>query len=123
MSKRPQLGVFLDLASTDRGDLDLGRLSAACDAWAFHEATRPDQVLERVRAAEVVVTNKVVLGADLLRSLPRLRLICVAATGTNNVDLEAAAALGIAVRSWTCCPLNCPRRITRCSPRIFRTCS
>ncbi len=101
MSKRPQRGVFLDLASTDRGDLDLGRLSAACAAWAFHEATRPDQVLERLSAAEVVVTNKVVLGAALLRSLPRLRLICVAATGTNNVDLEAAAALGIAVRNVT----------------------
>ncbi len=83
MSERPQRGIFLDLASTDRSDLDLGRLSAACAVWAFREATRPDQVLERLSAAEVVVTNKVVLGADLLRSLPRLRLICVAATGTK----------------------------------------
>jgi glycerate dehydrogenase len=45
----------------------------------------------------VVVTNKVVLDRDHLRSTPSLKLVCVAATGTNNVDLEAARELGIAV--------------------------
>lgn len=96
---RPGLGVFLDLASIDRGDLDLGRLTAACERWAFYPATAPGEIAGRIRAAEVVVTNKVVLDAALLAAAAALRLVCVAATGTNNVDLEAAARLGIPVRN------------------------
>jgi glycerate dehydrogenase len=92
-------GVFLDLASIDRGDLDLGRLLDACETWDLHPATAPGQVAARICSAPVVVTNKVVLDAPLLREAVSLRLICVAATGTNNVDLEAASDLGVAVRN------------------------
>ena len=98
-TRRPQRGVFLDLASVDRGDLDRSRLVAACNRWDLHPATFPGEVAERIQAAEVVVTNKVVLNAGLLGAAPALRLVCVAATGTNNVDLEAAARLGIRVRN------------------------
>jgi glycerate dehydrogenase len=95
----PALGVFLDLRSVDRGDLDLDSLRAACGHWDLHAASRPAEVAGRIRNAEVVVTNKVVLDEGLLRSAKALRLICVAATGTNNVDLAAADRLGIAVRN------------------------
>jgi len=96
---RPRLGVFLDLESVDRGDLDRRRLRAACEHWDLHPATRPGEVAARIREAEVVVTNKVVLDANLMCAAPALRLVCIAATGTNNVDLNAAARLGIPVRN------------------------
>ncbi|MBR4850749.1 MAG: hydroxyacid dehydrogenase, partial [Tidjanibacter sp.] len=48
---------------------------------------------------EIIITNKVILDAETLAALPDLRLICIAATGMNNVDLDAAAALGIEVRN------------------------
>lgn len=99
LPQRPQSGAFLDLASVDRGDLDLSPLMASCAVWKLYEATPPEQVAERIADAEVVVTNKVVVGEEHLRSATRLRLVCVAATGTNNVDLEAATRLGIAVRN------------------------
>ena len=64
-----------------------------------YETTSPDQVLERCADAEVVISNKVVLDADTIAALPKLRLICVAATGMNNIDLNAAAEHGVEVRN------------------------
>jgi glycerate dehydrogenase len=90
-------GVFLDLNTVDCGDLDLGPLRHALPEWEFFQRTEPDQLVERIRDAEVVVTNKVVVGADAVASAKGLRLICTAATGTNNIDLAAADARGIVV--------------------------
>lgn len=91
-------GVFVDVDSVDRGDLDLSGLRDALAALRLYETRDPRPVLERVRRAEIVVTNKVLLDAAVLEAASaRLRLVCIAATGTNNVDLEAAARLGIAV--------------------------
>lgn len=64
-----------------------------------YETTAPDQVVERCKGAEVVITNKVVIDATTMDSLPNLRLICVAATGMNNIDLNAAAERGIEVKN------------------------
>jgi glycerate dehydrogenase len=55
--------------------------------WTDYGATRPEEVFERLRDATVAVVNKVPLRAELLARLPRLRLVAVAATGTDNVDL------------------------------------
>jgi glycerate dehydrogenase len=90
-------GVFLDLNTVDRGDLDLGPLRRALPEWEFFQRTEPGQLPERVRDAEVLVTNKVFVGADAMASATGLRLICTAATGTNNIDLTAADARGIPV--------------------------
>ena len=64
-----------------------------------YQTTSPEEVLERCHDAEIVITNKVVLDAEKIAALPNLRLICVAATGMNNVDLEAAAEHGVEVRN------------------------
>lgn len=90
-------GVFLDLNSLDRNDLDLSALRATLPDWQFHPATAPEEVAERIATAEIVISNKVVLDETLLAGAPKLRLIAIAATGTNNVDLAAAERLGIRV--------------------------
>lgn len=90
-------GVFLDFDSVHPQDLDTSRLDTTLSDWELHPTTSPDQVTARIASAEVVVSNKVVLDESALRAASALRLICVAATGTNNVDLEAASKLGIVV--------------------------
>jgi glycerate dehydrogenase len=97
----PDGAVFLDLATVARGDLDLTRLAAACARWSFHDYTRPGETAVRLAGAQVAVTNKVPLDRAALASAPRLRLVCLTATGTNNVDLDAARALDIAVTNVT----------------------
>ncbi|OKY25917.1 D-2-hydroxyacid dehydrogenase [Thalassotalea sp. PP2-459] len=62
-----------------------------------YDLTREDQIIERCKNANVIITNKVLLSEMTLAKLPKLRLICIAATGVNNVDLNAAKRLGIAV--------------------------
>jgi glycerate dehydrogenase len=91
--------VVLDLASIDRGDLDLQHLHRACRDWRLYDATATEMALSRIRGASIVVTNKVVLDRATLAGASRLRLVCIAATGTNNVDIEAALELGIQVRN------------------------
>ena len=65
--------------------------------WRDHSHTPPELVLERARDAEVVVTNKVPLPAALIEQLPRLRLVACAATGVDNVDVDAARRRKVAV--------------------------
>ncbi|ABM60805.1 D-2-hydroxyacid dehydrogenase [Halorhodospira halophila] len=89
--------VFLDAGSLDPGDLDLTPLQQAADPLECYPRTRPEALLPRLEPAEAAIVNKVVLDAGILSCLPKLRLIAVAATGTNNVDLEAARRRGITV--------------------------
>ncbi|MGB1142536.1 MAG: glycerate dehydrogenase, partial [Halioglobus sp.] len=89
-------GVFLD-TSTLGEELDFSRLRDALPAWQFHDLTPPGKVAERLAGAQVVLTNKVVLDAQTLAQAGALKLVCVTATGTNNVDLAAARRAGIAV--------------------------
>ncbi|MEJ2142122.1 MAG: 2-hydroxyacid dehydrogenase [Gammaproteobacteria bacterium] len=83
-------GVFLDRKSLDLGDLDFTKFDGAIEKWQYYDETKPDQVLQRIINADVVVSNKVVLDKKILDQATQLKLICVAATGTNNVDLDAA---------------------------------
>ena len=93
--------VFLDHATVDLGDLDLAALRATPYEWDFIPRCDATATAEQIRGAEVVITNKVVLDRPLLAEAKDLRLICIIATGTNNVDLEAAAEYGIAVTNVT----------------------
>ena len=63
--------------------------------------TAAEQVLERAKDADIIITSKVILNYEILSQLPKLKLIAVTATGTNNIDLVAAKALGITVKNVT----------------------
>lgn len=65
--------------------------------WAEYPATAPDELIERLRDATIAITNKVPLRAETLACLPQLKLIAVAATGVNNVDVGWCREHGIAV--------------------------
>ena len=90
-------GVFLDKESVDRDDLDFTQLREVLDEYRDYPNTSDDQLATRVVNAEVIVSNKVMLDAEAIAAARELQLICIAATGTNNVDLEFATSKGIAV--------------------------
>ena len=90
-------GVFLDRDALDNGDIDITPLAETLPDWVFHGLTRDVDVGERIAEAEVVISNKAMLDSAALARAPKLRLICIAATGTNNVDLAAAQRRGIEV--------------------------
>lgn len=94
---RCRSGVFLDLDSIHPGDLDMQPLHDSLPVWQFHGYSETGVIRERIRDAAVVVSNKAPLDRITLETAPGVKLICVAATGTNNVDLEAARDLGITV--------------------------
>ncbi|GAA3719784.1 D-2-hydroxyacid dehydrogenase [Oceanisphaera sediminis] len=87
--------VFLD-RKTLAPEITL-RAPAFEHRWQSHEETEPHQVLERLQDADIAIVNKVRLGADILAQLPRLKLVVIAATGSDNVDLDACRQAGIAV--------------------------
>jgi glycerate dehydrogenase len=89
--------VFLDYASIDSGDLDKSALADAHGLWEWHDATAVRDIASRIQHAEIVVSNKVPLNRDLLEQATGLKLICIAATGTDKIDLDAARDLGIQV--------------------------
>lgn len=87
--------VLLD-TGTLGADVDLSPIRQAGNATEYH-TTAPEQIAERIRDAEVVVTNKMKLGPSNLSDAKRLRLICVTATGYDNIDTSYCAAHGIAL--------------------------
>lgn len=90
-------GVFLDLETIDRGDLDLAPLKAALADWDLRSLSEGGGVAQRIRTAEVVVTNKAPLARDALAQAEQMKLICAAATGVDHIDLEAARERDIVV--------------------------
>jgi glycerate dehydrogenase len=90
-------GVFLDINTVGPDDLDLRPLTATLDDWSFPEQTGTDKIRQIIQGADVVITNKVALDRETLLAAKSLRLICVAATGTNNIDLASAEQCNITV--------------------------
>lgn len=88
--------VLLDAETLGSSDLSaierLGRFSS-------YQVTKKGDVIKRAADADVILTNKVVLDSAVLAKLPKLKLICITATGMNNVDLEAAKKLKIEVKN------------------------
>ncbi|WP_322405446.1 D-2-hydroxyacid dehydrogenase [Massilia luteola] len=73
------------------------RTPAFAHRWRDYPATDAGDVVARLRGAAIAITNKVPLRADAIAQLPDLKMIAVAATGTDNVDLAACRERGIAV--------------------------
>ena len=89
--------IFLDFGSVTRGDMDCTGLQRAIAPWRFYHDSTEMEVAERIRDAEVIVSNKVYINRVAIATAQRLKLICIAATGYNNVDLMAAAEYGVPV--------------------------
>ncbi len=83
-------------ADTLGADVSLSPL-AACGELIVYGTTTPEELLDRIRDVDVTVQNKVKLPGDILRQTKKLRLICEAATGFDNIDTTAAREMGIAV--------------------------
>jgi glycerate dehydrogenase len=88
--------VFLDY-QTFSPSLDLSVLRQTVSKLDLYPVTTSAQVLLRSIDAEIILSNKVILNRAILSQLPHLKLICITATGINNVDIDAARTLGIAV--------------------------
>ncbi|MCR4509120.1 2-hydroxyacid dehydrogenase [Pseudomonas sp. 32.2.56] len=89
--------VFLDHSSLDLGDLDLSSLSSCFADLQLYPHSTQAQTIERLQGVQVAISNKVPLNAEVLAACPELKLVLVAATGTNPIDLTAARAHGISV--------------------------
>lgn len=89
--------VFLDAGTI--GKVDNFKLLDKFGDFERFDSTDPDQVVARCLGKEVVIVNKVEMDAGVMKQLPDLKLICVAATGVNNVDLNFAKNNGIDVRN------------------------
>ncbi len=87
--------VVLD-AGTLGDDLKLNALEEF-GAVTVYQSTPPEELASRLRDAEIVVVNKVKIGESALDSAPRLKLICVAATGYDNIDVAACRQHGVGV--------------------------
>ena len=80
------------------GDTSLAGFDTLGEVSAYSN-TSAEETAQRVCDAEVIVTNKVVINDAVMEASPHLKLICVAATGTNNIDHEAASRRGITVKN------------------------
>lgn len=89
--------VFLDLASVYRNDLDLSALESTVSEWSWLDKAEAVELPRILSGVDVVVSNKVMLDSGALKNAEHLKLICVAATGTNNIDIAAAKSKKISV--------------------------
>ncbi len=88
--------VFLDAATM--GDVSFEPFERLGEFTSYPTST-PQQARERVKDVDVLMINKVLVDKDLIDSAPNLKLICIAATGMNNINLDYAASKGIPVRN------------------------
>lgn len=90
--------TFLDTQTVADLPEELAKFKALGDFTGYKNTT-PDQVVARLAGSNVAIVNKVIIGREEMDQLPDLKLICIAATGMNNVDLDAAAERGISVKN------------------------
>ena len=88
--------VFLDQYSIN--DADLSAIKQLGN-YIGYEFTSTEQIIPRAADADILIVNKVRISADIIAQLPRLKLICEAATGVDNIDVNAAAIAGIPVKN------------------------
>lgn len=89
--------VFLDKSTV--GDVPNIKNLGKFGKLALYDSSTPTEALTRAAEADIIITNKVVLDRSIIDNAPRLRLICVTATGMNNIDLDYAGKMGIPVKN------------------------
>jgi len=91
-------GVFLDLETYKPDDRHPALLEPTLEQWDFFDGTpTPEEAIERMQGADVVVINKVKMTREIMQACPDLKLIVAGATGVDNIDIVAAEELGIPV--------------------------
>ena len=94
-------GIFVDINSVNVNDLDFSLLKQQLDHLELRSVSSVDEMQADFNAYDVVITNKVKFNKQVLQANRHIQLICVAATGTNNIDLQAAHELGIKICNVT----------------------
>lgn len=89
--------VIFDGYTINPGDLSWNKLDALCDKLTVFDSTSEDKALSRLTGNEILMTSKCPITRELMENSPQLKYIGCTATGYNNIDVEAAADLGIAV--------------------------
>jgi len=85
-------------AKTLGDDLNLSALDSLGEVIKY-DTTKPNETAERIYNSEIVITNKVIINREIMQNSPKLKLICISATGMNNVDLDYAKEMGIEVKN------------------------
>lgn len=89
--------VIFDGYTINPGDLSWDKLDALCDKLTVFDSTSEDKAFSRLTGNEILMTSKCPITRELMENSPQLKYIGCTATGYNNIDVEAAADLGIAV--------------------------
>lgn len=97
MLKHPIKAVYLDRTSLKVSDQMITKLAELFDEWQCYHSTKSDDVIKRVKDAQIIICNKSPITKEVIANCSKLKLILVTATGTNNIDLIAAKAKGITV--------------------------
>src|SRR5690625_1573799 len=90
-------GVILDYQTINPHELHMKELTYIPLQRIIHKKTSTEQLHERIQSANILLTNKVVIDRRTIEENPQIKMILILATGTNNVDLEAAKEHGIPV--------------------------
>lgn len=89
--------VFLDEATV--GKIPALELIKQLGTYTAYDFTPVEEKISRLKGADIAIINKVIIDREVMDSCPELKLICITATGMNNVDLEAAKEKGIVVKN------------------------
>ena len=89
--------VFLDYKTVDAGDLDLESIRAVLPEIKVYPYSTEAEVLDRIQDIEVAIANKIEFDSKVFNRAKNLKLICVTATGTNNIDLDSAEKAGVTI--------------------------
>jgi glycerate dehydrogenase len=95
-NRKPKI-VFLDASTVGKVD-NLSKLTEIGE-YTSYDQTLADQRIERLKGCQVAITNKVNFDREVMDNCPDLKLICIAATGMNNIDLDYAKIKGIEVKN------------------------
>lgn len=90
--------IFLD-KQTLGNDADFSEIQTLATTFRSFDQTAHEQIVERASDADIIVTNKASINESILKQLPNLQLICITATGTDNIDLQAANKYGVTVKN------------------------